>query len=95
MIQQGHQVEMCFSYLVTAGVEFYRQEKRIENHVARLDVDWRLSLSNRAQVPSGVHQTPEGWHCNTKETADVICMDKIGTCSPIAFDFNHTLKLFI
>lgn len=63
---------MCFSYLVTASVEFYRQEERIEDHVARLDVDWRLSLSDWAQVPSGVHQTPEGWHCNTKETPEVI-----------------------
>lgn len=82
---------MLFSYLVTASVEFYGQEERIEDHVARLDVDWRLSLSDRAQVPSGVHQAPEGWHCNTKVKAEVICMDRLRTCSPITFDF----KLFV
>lgn len=81
---------MCFSYLVTASVEFYRQKERIEDHVACLDVDWRLSLSDGAQVPSRVDQAPEGWHCNTKKTPEVICMDKIETCSPIVFDFIYT-----
>lgn len=81
-IQQERQVKKCFSYLVTAGVEFYGQEEGIEDHVTRLDVDRGLSLAHRAQVPGGVHQAPEGRHCNTKETPEVVCMGTMGDVHP-------------
>lgn len=51
------------SYLAPPSVEFQRGQVGVKDHVAGLDVDGRLPLADGAQVPGGVHQTPEGRDC--------------------------------
>lgn len=55
-------------YLASTRVQLYGREERVKDHVAGLDVDWRLPLPHRAQVPGRVDQPPERWHCNTKDS---------------------------
>lgn len=48
------------AHLPAPGVQPQRCQKGVKYHMAGLDVDWRLSLSHRTQVPRWIHKAPEG-----------------------------------
>lgn len=60
------------AYLAPPRVEFQRGQVGVKDHVAGLDVDGRLPLADGAQVPGGVHQTPEGRDCGGWKKGTVI-----------------------